>query len=67
MKTYTLCLYLMGGAGAGAPACLGFCDIGVYDIGVCPQCGQPSVNLRKSIHKSEKHVRKILGGTRLGP
>ena len=31
------------------------------------QCGQPSVNLRKSIHKSEKHVRKILGGTRLGP
>ena len=36
MKTYTLCLYLMGGAGAGAPACLGFCDIGVYDIGVCP-------------------------------
>ena len=35
--------------------------------GVIQQCGQPSVNLRKSIHKSEKHVRKILGGTRLGP
>ena len=35
--------------------------------GVRPQCGQPSVNLRKSIHKSEKHVRKILGGTKLGP
>ena len=29
-------------------------------IGTRPQCGQPSVNLRKSIHKSEKHIRKNL-------
>ena len=29
-------------------------------LGARPQCGQPSVNLRKSIHKSEKHIRKNL-------
>ena len=30
------------------------------------QCGQPSVNLRKSIYKSEKYVRKYLERHQVG-